>query len=192
MKALTTGIGLLTAIAVTLPAPAGAAEPVVPPENSAATQYTQTFPTAGGNKEAGGGGNRGRSPGDVIGKRNARRLESQGKTGREVAAVVAATAPVVSDAGGQAPPPARNGSGNGSGGAGNPPDGDRRGAPPSSTGTAADLSQGSSGLGEVLGEATGSSSSGGLGTLLPLAILATIAWALAYAWRRRQRAAQSK
>jgi hypothetical protein len=49
-----------------------------------------------------------------------------------------------------------------------------------------ELPDGSSGLGEVIGEATGSSSSGGPGFLLPLAIVAAIAWALAYLRRRRR------
>jgi hypothetical protein len=48
---------------------------------------------------------------------------------------------------------------------------------------------GSSGLGEVLGQATGSSSSGQLGLLLPLVVIGAIAWALAFFWRQRRRVA---
>ena len=45
---------------------------------------------------------------------------------------------------------------------------------------------GSSGLGEVIGQATGSSSSGQLGLLLPLLILAVATWAVAYVLRQRR------
>ena len=49
---------------------------------------------------------------------------------------------------------------------------------------------GSSGLSEVLGQATGSSSSGEMGLLLPLVIVAAVLGAIAYAVARR-RGAQS-
>jgi hypothetical protein len=52
--------------------------------------------------------------------------------------------------------------------------------------TPTELPSGSSGLGEVIAEATGSSSSGGLGMLLPLAIAGAIAWSLAFLWRQRR------
>ncbi|HEU4736290.1 MAG TPA: hypothetical protein VFS48_04595, partial [Solirubrobacterales bacterium] len=59
--------------------------------------------------------------------------------------------------------------------------------PPSTdSGTTTELPDGSSGFGEVLAEATGSSS-GETGLLLPLTILATAAWALAFLWRQRNR-----
>jgi hypothetical protein len=40
----------------------------------------------------------------------------------------------------------------------------------------------------VLGQATGSSSSGGIGFLLPLIVLASVVWAVAFFLRRRRTA----
>jgi hypothetical protein len=199
MKAFTTGIGLTAAIAAAFVPPLAAAdEPVVPPENSAATQYTEAFPTAGGNRESGGDGSKHPSAAQVLGTDRAHRLEAQGKAGREVAEVVATTAPNPSahaqEAVGGEPAPG-SGAGSESHGAAPPGSqpGDEAGAP---AGTPADASaasgeapDGSSGLGEVLDQATGASSSGQLGVLLPIAIVAAIAWALAYLWRQRRRAA---
>jgi len=202
MKALTTAIGLIAAIGASLAPPAAAAAPagsVVPPENSAATQYTEALPTAGGNKETGGGGKSGqRSPAKVLGTHNAHRLESHGKQGREVAEVVAETAPETSPPveASPAPKPEHSSSGNGGGkaeGGSHPPPHhavnhvDRQLAP-SQRLTGREIPSGSSGLGEVLAAATGSSSSGQLGLLLPLAIAAAIAWSLAYLWRQRRQA----
>lgn len=180
MKASRIKLGLLATIAtLALPSSALAAY-LVPPGNSAATQYTEAYPTAGGNREAGGGGERDRSPSEVLGSRNADKLYDQGPDGRAAAAVAAATAPS-----GTAP----------NGGAANPSGSDPNGArsqPGSGAdgdGVSTDRSNGSSGIGEVIGQATGSSSSGGLGLLLPLALLATAAWALAFLWRQRRRPA---
>ena len=166
----------------------------MPPENSAATQYTEAVPTAGGDKPSGGKGRK-PTPAKVLGGRNAHRLESKGKEGREVARVVAETAPAVTATapaarqagGGEATNgKQKGGGGNDSGQGGNVrPD---TGSPAATTKVlvARKLPSGSSGLGEVLAEATGSSSSSGLGLLLPLAILAALAWALAFLWRQRQ------
>jgi hypothetical protein len=197
MKALSTAIGSIAAIAVWLAAPATAAEPtesVVPPENSAATQYTEALPTAGGNKESGGGGKGGhRSPANVLGARNAHRLESHGKQGREVAEVVAETAPSTS-----APTAERQGPGSKDAAADKQAGNGRseQASQPAPGGETSQASQspsdelpgGSSGLGEVLAAATGSSSSGQPGFLLPLAIAAAIAWAISYLLRERRRA----
>jgi len=201
MKARTTASGIFTALALALlPSAAGAQEEssVVPPENSAATQYTEAVPTAGGDKEA--GGDHKPAPAKVLGSKNAHKLQSQGKDGREVAQIAAETAPETSSAA-ESSPPARSepaqtdggghadrdgggGGGDASGGA-TPPD---AASAPTHTAqpTVAEPPDGSSGLGEVIGEATGSSSTGGIGLLLPLAIVAAIAWALAYLWRQRR------
>jgi hypothetical protein len=48
---------------------------------------------------------------------------------------------------------------------------------------------GSSGLGEILRQATGSTSSGEMGLLLPLLILGALAWSVAYALGRRRHGA---
>ena len=64
---------------------------VVPPSNSAATQYTEAFPTSGGDKKTDQA--RHRSPSKVLGAKNAHRLDKQGPDGAAAAAVAAATAP---------------------------------------------------------------------------------------------------
>lgn len=181
-----------------LPGTAAAAS-LVPPGNSAANQYTETFPTAGGNAEAKGKGKA--TPGEVLGAGNTRKLDSKGKQGQETAAVVAATAPPSatgsagsaetgggSSEGGEA----AGGSGGkgGSGGTRAGAGGSATGAPAkTSDGTATADADGSSGFGEVLGQATGSSSSGGIGLLLPLIVLGSVAWAVAFFVRRRRRTA---
>lgn len=174
---------------------------LVPPGNSAANQYTETFPTTGGNAEAGGKGKGKATPGDVLGEGNSKKLDSKGKQGRETAAVVAATAPppVAGSAtdgenAGDDSVAAGSGGTKGSGGSGGK-QGDGAGSATNgggsgsaSTDVVADA-EGSSGLGEVLGQATGSSSSGGIGLLLPLIVLASVVWALAFFLRRRRRTA---
>ncbi|HET8863310.1 MAG TPA: hypothetical protein VFM94_08680 [Solirubrobacterales bacterium] len=206
MKAPTIGIGFVAAIALALPASALGAEEsssVVPPENSAATQYTEAVPTAGGDKPSGGSGKK-QTPAKVLGSKNAEKLESQGREGREVAQVVAETAPRTSAPADPAPAPvepspgtsAAKHQGQSQGGDGASSAGDagkqahpeRHAAPPVTAPpkTSTELPSGSSGFGEVLAEATGSSSSGQLGALLPLAILAAIGWSLAYFWRQRR------
>jgi hypothetical protein len=201
MKARTTATGIIAGLALMLPGAALGAEAgsIVPPENSAATQYTEALPTAGGDKQAGGGHKP--SPAKVLGSKNAHKLESQGKEGHEVAEVVAETAPQSSPPAEPEPAPQRldskpaTGGGKQSGSGSAKPAGgkaDGRAAAPAKPATPpqpkpqAELPSGSSGLGEVIAEATGSSSSGDLGALLPLAIAAAIAWSLAYLWRQRR------
>lgn len=187
---------LAVAALLVLPGAAPGAS-LVPPGNSAANQYTETFPTAGGNAEAKGKGKA--TPGDVLGTGNAKKLDSKGREGREAAAVVTATAPPPatgspaggaggtggSGAGGDTQ--AGGGSGGGQPNGGGAASGGGSQAVPGNA-TAAD-SEGSSGLGEVLGQATGSSSSGGIGLLLPLIVLASVVWAVAFFLRRRRRTA---
>jgi hypothetical protein len=186
MKASRIGLSLLSAVAfLAIPSVAPAAY-LVPPENSAATQYTEAYPTAGGNRNVPGEGKRGKSsPKQVLGGRNARKLEAQGPEGEAAAEVAAETAPV----GGAATPPPSAGerampAGGGDSAAAQPAP--QRQAPPAQP---ADGGSGdrSSAVGEVLGRTTGSSSSGGTDLLLPLAIGAAIAWAMAYLWRQRKR-----
>lgn len=145
--------------------PAAGAQQVVPPGNSAANQYTETYPTAGGNATTQDG--KQRSPQEVLGAKNARRLEAEGPEGRAAAALAAETAPVRGGV--------HRGGAPGAGG-----DGGKAGA---QGGSAAEPG-GSSGLSEVLGQATGSSSSGQMGLLLPIVVLLTIAGSVAYLWRR--------
>jgi hypothetical protein len=63
--------------------------------------------------------------------------------------------------------------------------GDASGAPAQREHTP--TSEDSSAVGEVLAQATGTTSDGGTGLLLPLAIVAAIAWAIAYLLRQRSR-----
>ncbi len=173
---------------------------VVPPGNSAATQYTETFPTTGGNAEVNssidGGGRSpsskggGRSPAKVLGSDTAHKLESQGQEGETVATLATESAPVTADEGDRPSSAGKRGeskgkganrdngsdNGTGSGGSANGSGGG---------GTAVGAPEGSSGLSEVFGHATGSSS-GEMGIFLPLVLLAAPLCALLYAWRRRQ------
>lgn len=198
MKLLATAPGLAAALTLlATPAPAGA-QYVVPPGNSAVNQYTETIPTSGGGRDSdpGAGKQAKRTPAHVLGKRAADKLEARGAVGRATAEAAAATAPIETAATAPAdsgPPQAphtrdneagRNDSrGSPGGGSQGGPSG-RAGDPAPATTT--DLPEGSSGLAEVLAQATGSTSSGQTGLLLPLVILAALAWAFGFAWRQRQ------
>lgn len=183
----------LAALAVAASPSLATAQSVVPPGNSAVTQYTETVPTAGGEASTGKGK---RSPAKVLGADKAKQLEAQGPQGQEAATVAAATAPVVSS-----PPESAAGDGHSHRGGGAKPakkareDGlsghpHRRATPrePVAAGLKLSDASGSSGLGEVLGGAVGSSSSGQSGLLLPLVVLVTVVWAFVYLWRKRRTA----
>ena len=206
-----TAIGALAAIlllALALPA-ASMAEEAIPPGNSAVNQYTESLPTGTGHTDTEKGGKQvHRSPDKTLGTRNAEKLEAHGPDGRAAAKTAAETAPSTSlpvDDGEEeevaAPPPTndRGDSGGGSGGADGGKKAGDSGQQPSPKQDRADTGEavlvntqidepsGSSGLGEALGEATGASSAGELGWLLPLLIVATAIWAFAYAMRQRRR-----
>jgi hypothetical protein len=171
-------LSLAAISALALPAAAGA-EYLVPPGNSAATQYTETVPTAGGQRNTEKDGrNGGGSPADVLGAGNASELNEQGEAGREAAQFAAETAPTTGGADDEQADGGERSDDNGGGAAGG---GSDRGG---GGGSVATEPSGSSGFGEVLGQATGWSSSEGL---LLLAILGAIAWALAFLWRQRDR-----
>jgi hypothetical protein len=184
---------LLTAVVAifALPTPAPA-EYLVPPGNSAVNQYTESVPTAGGNRGVREGGKGGRTPAKVLGRDNAQRLEAQGEEGREAAEVAAETAPATTAV---TPEPADDDEATGAtagGGAGTDDGGGSRHAVGDSArqgtgngGTAVEVG-GSSGFDEVVAQATGSSSSGQLGLLLPLILLGVVAWALAFLLRQRR------
>lgn len=194
MRKLKTATGLATLAAIAVLPSLAAADTVVPPGNSAANQYTETFPTSGGEAEPNGsidGGDR--SPAKVLGHKNANKLESKGTDGTDVANFTAETAPQVvevetaadQDESGSAPPQRGGGNGkpqNDAGGAAQPPgDPAKTASEPVTT-----LEPGgSSGFGEVLGQATGSGS-GQLGLLLPLLIIGTVIWSFNYIWRQRR------
>lgn len=162
MRAVRLGLGMLVVTILALPGMASA-QRVVPPGNSAANQYTETYPTTGGNAV-----NEGAPPSSAhaLGPRNAGRLEALGPDGRAAAALAAATAP------------SRAVAERGTAG--------QRGGLGSEGGKQADAPSGSSGLAEVLGQVTGSSSNGEMGLLLPLVIIATVVLSLASLLRRRR------
>jgi hypothetical protein len=199
MNLMKSAIGIATLIAFAAFAPLAAADTVVPPGNSAATQYTETFPTSNGeadvNKEIDGSHVQASK---VIGKDNAKNLENHGADGEAVAVITAATAPhpVVADEPQSPPPSTENGrskAGSHDAGAGGKGNGKGKGprqqpqaeAEPAPRSVAVSQPSGSSGFGEVLGQMTGASS-GQLGLLLPLLIIATVIWSFNYAWRHRR------
>ncbi len=186
MRVPLTKLGLIAAsiVGLALPAAAGA-EYLVPPGNSAATQYTETLPTAGGHSNAEKPNEKkNRTPSNVLGAETARQLEDQGEAGREAAEFAAETAPGEE----VTPPQPRHGK------TGKPRHRQEKqerddSQPQAGAGTdthGGSGPNGSSGLGEVIGQATGSPS-GQLGLLLPLAIVGAAAWALAFFLRQRKR-----
>src|SRR5262245_36077228 len=93
IKALRFGLlGSAAAVAIFAFPAVSNAEYFVPPGNSAVNQYTESVPTAGGQKDV-GKGQKQTKPAKVLGEDNAKRLEEQGEQGREAAEVAAATAP---------------------------------------------------------------------------------------------------
>jgi hypothetical protein len=185
MRARRTACSLLTAsiAALALPALAGA-EYLVPPGNSAATQYTESVPTAGGHRDAEKESQqKSRTPSQVLGSRTSKQLEAQGEAGREVAEFAAETAPETQ---GAAPVPSEGGAI----GTQQAEKGDeKKGGSIPGQGPPGSSPSGSGGVGEVIGQATGGSS-GELGLPFPLALVATIAWAVAYLLLMRQRPTQ--
>ncbi|MEX2447924.1 MAG: hypothetical protein WD404_04175 [Solirubrobacterales bacterium] len=183
-----TATGLLAAAIAVLALPAvAAAEYFVPPDNSAATQYTEAVPTAGGHRDSEKGRKGDRTPTEVLGKRRTQRLDEHGAAGRKVAEVVAVTAPNPEvDAVASDPNQVSNGVGDGNDEERERPAEDSTGGSGLTSGSGSGPS-GSSGLGEVLAQATGASAAGQFGLLLPLAIAMTAAWALAFLLRQRNR-----
>ncbi len=206
---LTRLLSLSIAVAlVACPSAAVASEgAVVPPSNSAATQYTEAFPTSGGEKKTDQAHRR--SPSKVLGGKKAHKLEQQGPDGKAAAEAAAATAPTpVAPTTATQPtnaPSASHRSGNGGSGKGGSNSGKNAagpgqnqgqgqnapsGSPSPATGVNSNPQvtqpSGSSGLGSAVGEATGFSSSGQSSALLILVIIATILLSLGYLWRHRQ------
>ena len=188
--------------ALALPA-AAAAEYYVPPANSAANQYTESFPGAGGESH---GKRKPVTPGTALGAGNAEKLEKKGPAGKAAAEIAAETAPpqLVDDGsgggdtgktGGKSQSGGNgDGTGNGQGesesGSGAPAGGGSNGGSSGGGGgnspaPSAQQPQGSSGFGQVLGQATGVSD-GNLGLWLPLAIVLTLIASIAYWVRMRQ------
>lgn len=169
MHTLKAQLGFLTALVVLVVPAAAPAQSVVPPGNSAVNQYTETFPTARGqkttqhNEATKRDETASRSPRDALGSRNAQKLASEGPVGQELAEVVAETAPPATR------PEQRDGQQGGNG-------------------LRADVDE-SSALTEIVRQASDSSDSGGMGLALPLLILAAFVGFGFYAWHRRRIAA---
>lgn len=194
----------IAALALLLPGTALAA-PYVPPSNSAATQYTEALPTAGGPKATGGQkSGKQDKPTAVLGHETTKQLESQGAEGRAAADFAAETAPAPvppAAAASGTPTPgdqsggAKSGGAKGGGSSGKPQSTGHSGNP-ASTGNQPragagnteleEAGNGSSALGQVAGQATGLSS-GDLGILLPLLVLASICWGVFFLARHRRR-----
>jgi uncharacterized membrane protein YgcG len=176
-----------------------AAAALVPPGNSAANQYTETFPTSKGEEDEEGKKKSGVKPAQVLGAGKAHQLEDKGRTGKAVADFAAETAPAAVDpapeaegGNGEAKPgksgkdkAGKNGAGGASGGdeEGSAGTGGGGGSPSGGSGSAS--SSGSSSLGEIASQATGTSA-GSVGLWLPLILIAVVIWSAAYVWRNRQ------
>lgn len=169
-------------------------ETVIPAGNAAANQYTEAIPTARGQRDAERGSSiaahRHSSPKQVLGDKKVRRLQSHGYAGKVTAEVAALTSPEshapVDAAGGSVTAPAQRRSGaRPKRKAQTPPLGTRSHARPVSY----DEPAGNGATGEVAAAATGL---GGSGALLPLAILATLIWAIAFLSRRGGARAESR
>jgi hypothetical protein len=189
--------------ALALPAVA-AAEYYVPPANSAANQYTESFPGAGGESH---GKRKPVTPGTALGAGNAEKLEKKGPAGKAAAEIAAETAPPqlvdhgssgsddTGKTGGKGQSDGKsgetgNGQDEGESGSGAPAGGGSNGGSSGGGGgnspaPSAQQPQGSSGFGQVLGQATGVSD-GNLGLWLPLAIVLTLIGSIAYWVRMRQ------
>jgi hypothetical protein len=193
-KATSIFLALVTSVALlALPASAGA-EYFIPDGNSAVNQYTEGVPSGGGEKSTKGAGEKPVKPGKAIGVENTEKLEQAGgQEGREVAEVAAETAPphiVAVEQEQQGASKQDNGEdqagkGNDKGqrddnGSTNTKDNELV-APASSSGNGP---SGSGGVGEIVSAATGGSD-GGIGLLLPLVIVAALAWGIFFAWRKR-------
>lgn len=186
---------LATLVLAAFAAPVAHAEgEIVPPGNSAVIQYTETIPSAGGQKDAEGKKSKVK-PGDVLGDSTTRKLESKGKTGQEVADFAAETAPPSATKQQQSSQPSSSEKGQGGEGKkqgqGAPPPsggGNGPGSGQVESGGSLGAAEGSSAVGQIVSQATGTSS-GELGLLLPLIILGAAAWAGTYYWRKRHRIA---
>lgn len=179
--------GTATALALALPGGAAAEEYFVPEGNSAVTQYSETFPTAGGDKDA--ESTKGHTPSKALGHENAKQLEQQGADGAAAAELAAATAPTASAEPEPQPKKGKHKQG-GKPGADRGQQSEDAEREAQATPAAVEDDSGSGGFGEVLAKALGLGSPGDLGFLLPLTLLASLAWALVYAARHRQHAAE--
>lgn len=171
----------------------GGTRTIAPPGNSGVSQYVETIPTAhggrptssvhkggsgsahsqggGGSGTSGGGGSAG---GGTISSSTQRALDSQGAAGRAAAAFIQATAPSGVHTTKQGP----GGGGNGAGAGG---------ARAGSNNADASAGNGPSPANSVFHALTGSSSSGGLGSILPIVLVVSSLGLSTLAILRRKR-----
>lgn len=178
-----------TALAAVLSPAGAAAANLVPQENSAVSQYTESFPTGGGDKGSSTPGENGSTPARTIGAKNAKKLDEHGAEGRAAAEVAAVTAPPTPTSTGNSSSSSSGRAGSKGGKAGaKRGGGERQGGASRGGGAPAEPGQGASAVGSLVGAATGAED-GNLGLLLPLLLLATLVWGVAYAVRHRKRSA---
>ena len=170
----------------------GGTTTIAPPGNSGVSQYVETVPTAHGGQPTssvhnrgggsshsggpGGGAGGGSGSGSTISPSTQRALASQGATGAAAAAFIQATAPT----GPLAATGGRQGDASGATGA---TGGAGRSRPAVSEG------EGASPANAVFHALTGSTASGGLGSLLPIILIASLVVLSALALLRRRRTA---
>ena len=134
-------------VLISLSLPATALAGVIPPGNSAADQYSETFPSAGGGETSSPPGSSNASPEKSLGNQTAQDFAGAGPDGQAAADLAAATAPKQGNPQGSAADREAGKSGGGSG---------------------------ESGPLQVAQHAVGGSDSGGMGLLLPLILAATV------------------
>lgn len=193
-------ITALSILAYCLSGASAYAGELVPPGNSAVNQYTETFPTSEGEEQSSLEKKKGVTPGQVLGAGKAHKLEDKGAAGKAVAEFTAETAPSRAaepgngeSTGGQTGEGKANGKGkaphkqggNGPGGGSEEQQESAGGSGGGSASSGSGGGSGSSGLGEVVSQATGTSS-GSIGLWLPLILIAVVIWSAAYVWRNRQ------
>ncbi len=139
---------------------AAAAPAKVPPGNSGAAQYTETLPGVGGDQTASG----------------VREGQSSGKSGGAGSSLGAGKAARLKKLGKEGADAARLAAGGAAAGQGGKGGG----------GEGSAASGDASGAGQVVGAATGSSDSGGMGLLLPLLIAVGVLAAIGYVVYRRR------
>lgn len=172
-------VAIVLALALAAPSLAQArVQKIAPPGNSGVNQYLETVPTAGGGQPtstvhpvAGGvsgprgpGGTAGSSGGGAIAAPTQRALASDGPTGVAAAALAKATAP-------RSPRSTTH----------------SRNAGANSSVSAAPGNEGSSPQTSVLKTLTGATSGGGLGPLLPIALIGSVLAAAVVTLVRRRR-----
>ncbi|HEX3730041.1 MAG TPA: hypothetical protein VHV47_09565 [Opitutaceae bacterium] len=180
---------------LTLPSAALAGEYFIPEGNSAVTQYTESIPSAGGEK---GGHDKQASAGNTIGSKNAKKLEAAGPEGHAAAQVAVETAPVAPPQPAAKTPsnpessPAHarhhqsggSANSNPSGGSGSDPSGSHQASPQEQKAAARSTAPGSA-AGEVAAKVLGGNSPGQFGILLPLILLGALVGAIAYRLKHR-------